>query len=352
MGSLIIRSRSSSQSVSPRAAADRQPSTGFSSVRRGVRLQHKELRGRAMSHIKTNAQVLLFTAVTAAAAVSAACPVSFTPIDVPGANSYFVSGISDVGFVVGSSSTDNGSTFTGFIRSPSGAMTTGLLDPNDVDAYTVLHSINDRGVIAGFFSGVTVPGHGLLLVDGSFTTFDIPGAAGGTALRGINNRGDLAGTFSKTAANLNADQFGFIVPNVGASIIFQLPNPAAGGLVVEAINDLRVVVGYYTAPSSTLTGFLRQVDGRWVDIVVPGADATQVYGINNCGIIAGTYASGGTLHGFFGHPGNLQTFDVPGANVTHVQGINNRGRLVGVYATNGVTHAYVTSVIPAALCAN
>jgi hypothetical protein len=306
-----------------------------------------------MSRVKTSAQVLVFTAImTAAAAVSAAGPVSLTSIDVSGANDYFVSGINDVGFVVGSSSNDDGTTFTGFIRSPRGVMTTGLLDPNDVDAFTVLHSINDRGVIAGFYSGVTVPGHGLLLVDGLFTTFDVPGAAGGTALRSINNRGDLAGTFSKTAVNLDADQFGFIVPKVGAPIIFHLPNPAASGLVVEAINNLRTVVGYYTAPSSTLTGFMRQVDGRWVDIAVPGADATQVYGINNCGIIAGTYDSSGVLHGFFGRPGNLQTFDVPGAGNTHVRGINNHGRLVGDYGINGVRHGYVTGVIPAASCAN
>ena len=302
-----------------------------------------------MSRMKTNAEVLLFTAImTAAAAVSAAGPVSVTPIDVPGATDYFVSGINDVGFVVGSSSADGGNTFTGFIRSPVGGMTTGLLDPNDVDVFTVLHSINDRGVIAGFYSGMTVPGHGLLLTDGLFTTFDIPGAAGGTALRGINNRGDLAGTFSKTAVNLNADQFGFIVPKVGAPIIFQLPNPDASGLVVEAINNLRTVVGYYTAPSSTLTGFMRQVDGRWIDIAVPGADSTQVYGSNNCGITAGTYSTGGTLHGFFGRPGKLQTFDVPGAYNTHVQGINNHGQLVGVYGANGMRHAYVTGVTPTA----
>lgn len=306
-----------------------------------------------MLSMKTTAEVLLFAAIiTAAAVVSAAAPVSFASIDVPGATDYFVSGINDVGFVVGSSSADGGNTFTGFIRSPSGGMTTGLLDPNDVDAFTVLHSINDRGVIVGFYSGVTVPGHGLLLVDGAFTTFDIPHSAGGTALRGINNRGDLAGTFSKTAVNLNADQFGFIVPHVGAPIVFQLPNPAASGLVVEAINNVRAVVGYYTAPSSTLTGFVRQVDGRWVDIALPGADSTQVYGINNCGIIAGTYNSGGTLHGFFGRPGKFQTFDVPGADDTRVQGINNRGRLVGVFAANGVRHAYVTGVTPAASCAN
>jgi hypothetical protein len=305
-----------------------------------------------MSRMKTNAQVLLFMAVmTAVVAVSAASPTTFTSIDVPGANAYFVPGINDLGVVVGSSSADGGATFTGFIRSPRGRMTTGLLDPNDSDVFTVLHSINDRGVIAGFYGGVTVPGHGLVLVDGSFTTFDIPGAAGGTALRGTNNRGDFAGTFSRTAVNLDADQFGFIVPKVGVPVVFQLPNLAASGLVVEAINELRAVVGYYTTPSSTLTGFVREPDGRWIDIVVPGADATQAYGINNCGIVAGTYASGGTLHGFFGRPGNLQTFDLPGADVTHVQGINNHGRLVGAYGVNGVQHAYVTGVIPTASCA-
>ena len=287
----------------------------------------------------------------APSAAAVAGGISFETIDISGANDYFVSGINDAGVVVGSSSTDAGNTFTGFIRLPTGRTTSGLLDPNDSGVFTVLHSINNRDVIAGSYGGITSSGHGLLLSDGEFTTFDIAGAAGGTTLRGINNRGDLAGTFSRAAINLNADQFGFIAPEVGAPVIFRLPDSAGDGLVVEAINNRRAVVGYFTAPNSTLIGFVREPDGDWVNIAVSGADATLAYGINNCGVVAGYYVVGDAPHGFYGRPGSLRTLHLPGAIVTRARGINNKGQIVGDYVdASGLRHGYVTAPIAPAAC--
>lgn len=303
-----------------------------------------------MSHATVSARVLLFTTLmTAASAVPAAGSVAVTSFDIPGATNYFVSAINDEGVIAGSWSGDGGTTYVGFIRSPRGHITTPLIDPNDTEVYTVLRAINDRGVIAGFYEGQTVPGHGLLLAEGVFTTFDVPGAAGGTALRGINNHGDLAGTFSTTTTPLDAAQFGFIVPHKGAPIIFQLPDPAASGLVVGKINDSRTVVGYYTTAASTQVGFVRHLDGSFVDIVVPGADTTLVYSINDCGIVVGVYGVGDAAHGFYGRPGKLVTFDVPGAGTTFAQGINNRGQLVGRYGLSG-QHVFVTEALPGASC--
>ena len=286
--------------------------------------------------------VKLALLMMAATATVAAEPVAFTSFDIPGATSYFVPGINDEGVVAGLWFAADGSEI-GFIRSPDGHITTPIVDPNDNTGVTVLRAINDEGVIAGFY-GANVS-NGFLLTDGKFRTVDFPGAAS-TALRGINNLGDVSGAYS----DLNADEFGFIIPRRGPPISFKLPDPAATGIVAGGINDLRQVVGYYTDATSTLVGFLRQPSGQIVTIMFPGALSTQIFGINDCGILVGAWGDGSTEHGFYGRPGNLHSFDVPGADGTTALGINNEGRLVGRYAAGGVQHAFVSGSFAAASC--
>jgi hypothetical protein len=289
--------------------------------------------------------VKLALLMMAATATAAAEPVSFTSFDIPGATSYFVAGINDEGVAAGTWVTAGGSD-VGFTRSPDGSMRTPIVDPNDDSGVTVLRAIDDEGVIAGFY-GANVS-NGFLLTEGKFRTVDFPGAAA-TALRGINNLGDVSGTYS--IVDLNADEFGFIIPRRGPAISFTLPDPTGTGIVVGGINDLRQLVGYYTDATSRLVGFLRQPSGEFVGVIFPGAVITQVLGINDCGIVVGTYGDGSTAHGFYGRPGNLHSVDFPGAIDTFAQGINNEGRISGRYATaDGVPHAFITGIVAAASC--
>jgi hypothetical protein len=275
----------------------------------------------------------------------AAEPVSFTSFDIPGATSYFVAGINGEGLVAGSWSAADGSEI-GFIRAPDGRISTPIVHPDDNTRTTVLRAVNDEGVIAGFY-GANVS-NGFLLTEGKFRTVDFPGAVA-TALRGINNLGDLSGTYS--VVDLNADEFGFIIPLRGPAISFKLPDPSGTGIVVGGINDLRQLVGYYTDARSTLVGFLRQPSGQFVSVIVPEALSTLVFGINDCGIVVGFYADSSTAHGFYGRPGNLHSFDLPGAAATFAQGINNEGRIVGRYATaDGAPHAFVSESFASASC--
>ena len=288
--------------------------------------------------------VKLALLVMAATATVAAEPVSFISFDIPGATGYFVAGINDEGRVAGGWFPADGSD-VGFIRFPDGRISTPIDDPNDNTGVTVLRAINDEGVIAGFY-GANVS-NGFLLEEGKFRTVDFPGAVS-TALRGINNLGDVSGTYS--IVDFDADEFGFIIPRRGAPISFKLPDPGATGIVAGAINDLRQIVGYYTDATSTLVGFLRQPSGQFVSIIFPGALSTQVFGINDCGIVVGVWGDASTAHGFYGRPGNLHSFDLPGAGATFAQGINNEGRIVGRYATAGVQHAFVSGRFSAASC--
>jgi hypothetical protein len=286
--------------------------------------------------------VLLMMAATAGVAAE---PISFTSFNIAGATSYFVAGIDDEGLVAGSWLTAEGSEI-GFIRFPDGRISTPIVDPDDNTGTTVLRAVNDSGVIAGFY-GANVS-NGFLLTEGKFRTVDFPGAVA-TALRGINNLGDVSGTYS--IVDLDADEFGFIIPRRGPAISFKLPDPKATGIVAGGINDLRQLVGYYTDATATLVGFLRQPSGQFLSVIVPGALSTQVYGINDCGILVGVWGDGSTAHGFYGHPGDLHSFDLPGAIATFAQGINNEGRIVGRYAmADGVPHAFVSASFAPASC--
>ena len=289
--------------------------------------------------------VKLALLMMAATTTIASEPVSFTLFDIPGATSYFVAGINDEGLIAGTWTTANGAS-VGFIRLSDGRISTPIVNPNDNSGLTVLRAVNDEGVIAGFY-GANVSS-GFLLIEGKFQTVDFPGALA-TALRGVNNLGDVSGTYS--VVDLNADEFGFIIPRRGPPISFKLSDPTGIGIVVGGINDLRQLVGYYTDATSTLVGFLRQPSGQFVSVIVSGAVSTQVIGINDCGIVVGTYGDGSTAHGFYGRPGNLHSFNVPGAVATFAQGINNEGRLTGRYATaDGVPHAFISGRVAAASC--
>lgn len=274
-----------------------------------------------------------------------ASPIRFASFQIAGALHYFVSGISDAGEVIGTWTAADGVTVSGFVRSPSGQITSPVVEPNDDTGFTVLRSINAEGLIVGFYGRDLA--RGFLWADGTFTAWDLPQAVA-TALRGVNDRGDLSGSYS--VMDSAADEGGFIAPRHGTLITFKIPEPAATALVVGAINNAREVVGYYTTGRGVLAGFVRQTDGRIVTLTVPGAIDVRAYGINDCGIVVGTFDDGTTAHGFYGRPGSLHTFDLPGAAATFAQGINNEGRVVGRYADSAGEHGFVTENTAAASC--
>jgi uncharacterized membrane protein len=290
--------------------------------------------------------LLLTTLVLAGSAVPAAAQIPFTSFDVPGAVSLKVYGINDEGVIVGTWSPyqNEAPPFVsiGFIRSTGGRITTPILNPNDTESFTVLRSINDEGVIAGFY-GLSVA-HGFVLTGGSFIPRDFPGALD-TAVRGNNNRGDLSGTYDTA----NGPTTGFIRPLVGPPITFGPPS-GGSGLYVSKINDWRQVVGFYTAADGTLLSFLRQPNGQLIDVIVPGSVTTLAYGINDCGIIVGLWQDNITAHGFYGRPGNLHSFDLQGAGATFAREINNRGQIVGEFGDANGSHGFVTAPIAAAVC--
>lgn len=132
------------------------------------------------------------------------------------------------------------------------------------------------------------------------TTIHYPGSVT-TAARGINDNGDIVGTFSCGPAG--------------------------------CVNPLN---GETSAPGGH--GFLFR-DGVYTRIDVPGGTATVVRGVSQQGTIVGHYVSGGATHGFLYSNGNYiypidvpaEHFDNPAATVRHTLPvrISPQGDIVG-----------------------
>jgi hypothetical protein len=122
---------------------------------------------------------------------------SLTKIDVPGATWTFAEGIAGSGAVVGYYF--DGTSFGAFLRSPNGTFRTFEIPGG---SSTFAAGINDSGQLVGYYLTSYFDSSGLVTLstgvirnpDGSITTFDVPGSTS-TYIQGINNQGQLAGSY-------------------------------------------------------------------------------------------------------------------------------------------------------------
>jgi uncharacterized membrane protein len=189
----------------------------------------------------------------------------------------------------------------------------------------------------------------------SFKTIDVKAGAlsvTGTAAQGINDRGDVVGFLT-----LDKDSKGHAYM-VRKGVVTFLKAPGTLGVVNEttprAINASGDIVGELSLADGSAHGFLRDHQGKWTSLDVPGAEgATLAFGINGQGEIVGAYSNDdwNTDHGFLfrpghhGAPGSYLPFDYPGASSAQTEpyGINDDGDVVGVYAfeSDWIPHGFL-----------
>src|SRR5215471_6560158 len=100
----------------------------------------------------------------------------------------------------------------------------------------------------------------------------------------------------------------------------------------NSINNSNVIVGSYESPDSP-HGFILS-KGQVTTLDYPGADYTELTGINDNGDIVGFYVPPVTpfeLHGFLLQSGNFTGIDFPGSTFTQPFAINSAGSIVGTY---------------------
>lgn len=183
---------------------------------------------------------------------------------------------------------------------------------------------------------------------GPFVTFDVPGAALGTAAAAINNGGIITGCYLDSFSSCH----GFVRNRDGTFVTFD-PQDAIFGTFPSGINSRGQVTGNYADPNTGAShGFLRQADGSILTFDPPGSVQTNPTAINEPGEITGNYAvfnnSQLQFDGFLrAKDGTLATIDVPGAGTGSFQGtfpssLNPAGTITGFYGdAQGVDHGFV-----------
>jgi len=325
---------------------------------------------------------------------------TITPFDVPGSSSTQPTAISSAGEVTGNYGVPNSTLVRGFVRDRSGKIVTfGVSGMNTYPA-----TINIWGQVAGIYTanpdGVA-PFHGFLRQpNGQIITFDAPDAWD-TEATTIDAKGQIVGWMQTnlSAPNPNAFQ-GFVRKADGRITLFDIDNAFA--LLPTATNSIGWVVGHWTDnngrdghgflrrgdgkvknidvpaiyptdttpfaingwgqivgayafqcpfPAGTCTtdphGFLRQVNGKFVKLDVPGMAYTVPLGIDFLGRVTGYTFDGDTfqMHGFQRElNGRFTVFEAPGSDFTIPLAMNATGEITGVFFdTNSQVHAFIRS---------
>ena len=195
------------------------------------------------------------------------------------------------------------------------------------------NGINSAGVITGVYADASFVGHGFLRTpDGSFTTFDVPGAVVYTLPIGINASGVVTGEYCDA---VNCHSFVRAADGTFATFDPDMVTNFSG-----VINPAGAIVGYFFTPSPPflIRSFVR--DPKGVITIFDGPNVCQTSnmvatGINPAGLIVGGYSDADCVaHGFLRSPnGAFTNIDVPGAPVgaTEVDAINPAGAISGIY---------------------
>ena len=204
--------------------------------------------------------------------------------------------------------------------------------------------INDAGAITGSYADARSVEHGFLRApDGTFTTFDAPGAGTafqqGTTVRSINSAGAITGYYY----DANYVHHGFVRAPDGTITSFDAPGAGTGldqGTFAFSINTAGKVTGAYSDAGYLVHGYVRAPDGTFTTIDA-GTNGIVALSINDAGAITG-YVGGFPNHGFLQAPdGTFTTFDAPGVDVgqqsTDPMSINGRGEVTGNYQDSSAT---------------
>lgn len=200
--------------------------------------------------------------------------------------------------------------------------------------------LNDQGDVAGSYTttgddliGFTGP------ASGAYESFNANGQP--TQARGLNNQGFIVG-FSLPDGSLNE----FARKKNGTIDTIVKAGSALIG-IAQGVNAAGDFVGdYLRDPGSTpLRGGYKGKNAAWtadVDLPFPAVRVAP-RAVNSKGDIAGWFIAeaGGAVQGFVIKNGVTTVLSFPGSDVTFIQGMNNKGEFSGSYEdASGVSHGF------------
>ncbi len=175
--------------------------------------------------------------------------------------------------------------------------------------------------------------------------------AGGQIVAGVTRITDV-GTILGTLALAPASQFsfsrtiGFTTTKTGVvSTIDDGATLSVTPVGIDLAGDH--VVGYSIDTVLGLHGW-SYAQGSFTPVSYPGASVTVPSGVNNAGVISGSYFIGpisvnppSPSHGFVWQNGAYTAFDVAGASSTTINGMNEAGHVTGCYTDSSGTHGFL-----------
>jgi hypothetical protein len=194
-------------------------------------------------------------------------------------------------------------------------------------------NINPAGAITGWYSDTSGVFHGFLRApDGTITTFDPPGStstivgSGGEPFAGppINPAGVITGYYSDASGGTH----GFLRAANGTFTTFDAPGAVNGTSFLCCITPAGAVAGISFDANFVGHGFLRAPDGTFTSFDPQGSTFTAPSGINPAGTISGLYFDANFVeHGFLRDKhGTITTFDAPGCLQRHTTQRHQPGR--------------------------
>jgi probable HAF family extracellular repeat protein len=104
----------------------------------------------------------------------------------------------------------------------------------------------------------------------------------------------------------------------------------------HSISNNGNIVGFFIDSNNARRGFQRSADGTFSPPLVHPNDTdnfSQARGINNDGLIVGSYRNPGVFHGLILDNGVYSTYDYGGPVSTELYGVNDAGDAVGAYGS-------------------
>ena len=210
---------------------------------------------------------------------------------------------------------------------------------------TQVTGLNDHGVTVGFWStqntaSMANNNFGFYWANGRFHKVDFPvndnASPPVNQLLGVNNYGIAVGFYTNSGGLNRGYEYDIWT---GRFTRVEMPGKSDGtagpSLTAAAINNHGDVAGFYNKTSALVDAFLKLHSGGFITLAYPGATATQAFGLNDSGVVVGTYTTGSgnaaVTHGFTWHAGHWTSLNIKGASSTAVNGINDEGDLVGFY---------------------
>lgn len=174
---------------------------------------------------------------------------TYTTLDFPGGTNNSANGVNAAGDVVGTYQTPD-YVFHGYLLHQ-GVFTS--FDGPGAGYLTWPFAINKQGTIVGFVQDPLGNEHGFVSQNGAMTPFDYPGALE-TQLTGVNDSGDIIGTFTTDQVTWHA----FLLSG-GNYTVFDVPFPGTSDTALYGVNNKHQLVGRYGAEANGISyefGFL------------------------------------------------------------------------------------------------